>query len=135
MPHAQTHIPPQELAAIHRALGSNIGRATDILSNHINMISSPRDYAELREARSLVSSLKYPDPLEPVRRDELAWALQRVRQSYAAGDSLFEKAARLLGVDLDAACPIPSDLDRRIGNELDIVSRFKAPAPQLQDAF
>jgi len=75
--------------------------------------------------------MRHPDVTEPVRTDELAWALKRITDTYRTEGHyewavLFEQAANLLGIDLLQDHPMPDDLDRRIGNELMMISRPQA---------
>ncbi len=137
MEYTEILIQPKELASIYKALGADADLLTRKISHMPHSVRqvSPRAFAELREARALISSIKYPDSLQSIRRDELAWALKLVHESAAVPSAarLFETAAQLLKLDLSAEHPIPRDLDRRITNELAIVSRYN-PHPSLQEA-
>jgi len=129
-----TFVAPQQLFAIHGHLGSEFFRALDFLTSKLTEMprekrgASPREYAELREAKSLISYMRYPDATESVRTAELAWALKLITDEYRADGhhewaGLFEQAANLLGIDLLRDHPMPADLDRRISNELLMISR------------
>src|SRR5438034_938132 len=86
----QMFVAPQQLETIHHVLGSELCRALRLLTAKLiempmgKRSASPREYAELREAKSLISYLKYPDSTKPIRPDELAWALKKVIESYRA---------------------------------------------------
>jgi|GEM_PF-4389218 len=125
---------------VHQELGTDVCRALELLTSKLTDMhkgkkyASPRDYAEIREARAIISKLKYRDSTEHVRLDELAWALKHIRDAYRADTRfewtvLFDKAAKMLGLDLDDTHAIPTDLDRRISNELRLLSRAHAAAP------
>ena len=139
----QLLVMPKQLQKIREELGSDLCRASELLASKLRVMpkgrsASPREFAELREAKSLFVSLKYPDSVEPVRLDELAWALKRIRVAYETDADplwlpLLNRIAAALGVDLDAPHPIPVDLDRRISNELIIISR-PVSATALQEA-
>lgn len=141
----KTYVAPQKLDRVHQVLGSDLCRALEWLTStlHFDFAASgksakaeysPRDYAELREAKSLVSYLKYPDPTEPVRADEMGWALKLIKESYCnkaheAWGAVFDKAALLLGIDLALKHTIPQDLDRKISNEIQMLTRGDVPLP------
>ena len=81
----------QQLENVQRELGGELCRALELLTGTLHYEfdlpwrrqgDSPRQYAELREARSVVNCLKY-GVAEPVRTDELSWALSLVRRYYS----------------------------------------------------
>ncbi len=123
-------IAPHRLEAVHKELASESTPVLDFLRRKLadKPNSSLREYAELREARTLINIVKYAGFNALVRADEMTWALQYARDVYAResalGSVLFvEKAARLLGLDLKTPAPMPLDLSRRIHNELALLSK------------
>lgn len=135
-------IAPQQLRSIHRALGPDFARSLEFIT--MRLIEMPRtqngvslrEYAELREAKTLLSHLKYADESHAVRRDELAWAFRHLTQAYRANHlqnwaNIFTEAAALLGFDVTQPHPMPEELERRIGEELLLLTRTH---PELEDA-
>jgi len=132
----------QKLERVQRELGSELCRALEWLNGKLHYgFERPRDrqgdlsreYAELREARLLVCHLKYPDPAETVRirLDELAWALKLARNTCQADGqnaclALFDRAAEMLGIELAQEHSLPTDLNRKINNELQMTSGVDA---------
>lgn len=132
MASVQTGRNKQDRSDVYHELGAEVCRALELLTSKITdmgrgkKFASPREYAELREARTIINSLKYPDSTEAVCMDELAWALQRIRDAYRTEarhewTALFDRAAEMLDIDLNDSHAIPRDLDRRIRNELRIL--------------
>lgn len=137
----QTHIAPQKLEQVQQQLGGALCRALELLTSklHYELKMPARRYAELREAKSLIACLKYSDATESVDADSLAWALALIRESYQAdacptGVVLLDLAADMLGIDMAASHPIPADLNRKIGNELQMMSRMAVASPTLAAA-
>lgn len=136
----QDVIVPQQLASVYQELGSNICRALALLTSKLTEMpvskraKSAREFAELREAKSLIGSLKFPDSTEHVRLDELAWALSRIKTAYKADahdewSGLFDKAAKMLGISLHDTHPMPLGLAHRIDNELNLLGYAQDQAP------
>ena len=134
----------KQLEKIRSELGGDLCRASELLAAKLRAMpkgkgATTRAFAELREAKALFISLKYPDAAESLTRDELVWALKRIHTAYEAdADPLLSQlpgqVARMLGVDLNEDHHIPLDLDRRISNELTIISRYVPAAPELKEA-
>jgi hypothetical protein len=123
----------QRLEMIHQAFGGELCLALAGLSSKLTEMpmgkrnASPREYAELREAKSLISYLRYSDSTTPVRSDDLAWALKKLAESCRADaqdarGTLFDKIAAMLEIDLSQNHAIPLELNRRISNELVLFS-------------
>jgi hypothetical protein len=131
---AQTFVAPQRLKSVHHKMGHEWYQALELLNQHFAYASgkSAREFAELREARTLLNQMKYPDATHPVREDELAWAMKRIRDTFPQESHMFEKAAELLQIDLSQGHPLPQDLGRRIGNEIALMSRFSQPQQVAQ---
>ncbi len=129
----QKYVTPQQLTHMHHLVGSDLCRAVELLAGKAGL--SARDCAQLREAKTLVGSLKYPDFIQPVRMDEMLWALKWFKERFSAPLSqqgaLFDKAAQILGVNLSGPHPLPHDLERRIANEMVIVNRSE---PAMKEA-
>jgi len=136
---ANIFIAPHKIDRVSRELSSELGSALDTLSGifHYEFECptsrrnvSPRDYAEWREAKTLVSHLKYPDPAEPVRAEDMGWALGRVLAypglTVIGWAPVLEKVAKILGIDLSRPHPIPRDLQRKINNELQLAPQGEA---------
>ncbi|MDE3016696.1 MAG: hypothetical protein KGI29_07270 [Pseudomonadota bacterium] len=121
---AKKDIAPQQLETVQRALGGELCRALEPLTSKLDYaFIAPRAYAELREAKSLLSYLKYPDSTMPVSSDEMAWAIKLVAESYRADGeaesaAVLHEAARILGIDPAQPHAISADLNRKISNEL-----------------
>ena len=136
--HATTHafVAPHHLESVHQAIGGELCRTLDFLRTLLVEIGanghpSAREYAQLREAKALIKHVKYTGATTLARQDEIAWALQYVRDSYGThipgqGCLLLEKAAVMLGIDLSAPHAMPLDLAHRIENELALRSRARA---------
>lgn len=133
----QTFVVPQQLESIHQELGAAMCKALALLTSKLTDMplaaraASPREYAELREAKALISNLKYPDSTAPVRIDELAWALKRIKDNVGSSvdhewGKLFATSERLLGIDLSDAHPMPEGLAHRIANELRLHEKMAA---------
>ena len=128
----QKFVTPQQLTHLHHLIGNDMCRAVDMWVSK-NKVSA-REHAQLREAKSLVGSLKYPDFIQSVRMDEMLWALKWFQERLESLHSkLFDQAAQMLGASLNEAHPLPHDLERRIANELVIVSRVET-AVSLKEA-
>jgi hypothetical protein len=136
MAQAQKFVAVRQLEDIHHELGSDFCHALEALTREIvettrgTQQASPRHYAEIREVKALISYLKYPDPTEPVRLEELAWALRKITEPAPASlkphVSIATKAAQMLGIELSHVHAIPPDLGRRIGNALLLKNGGKA---------
>lgn len=124
----QKFVTPQQLTHIHHLIGSDICRAVELLADKNKV--EVREQAQLREAKNLIGSLKYPDFIQAVRMDEMLWALKwfkdRFTDSTTLYGKLFDQAAQILGASLSDAHPLPHDLERRIANEMVIVNRSQA---------
>jgi hypothetical protein len=130
-------VPVQLLENVHRELNGELSPALEILNGKLRHgFKNPqsregdifREYAELREARTIVFHLKHPDRAEnaPVRLGELAWALKLARKTcetegHIAELALFDKAADILGIELTHDHDLPNDLHRKIKNELQLL--------------
>jgi len=134
----------QQLQKVQQQMGTELCQALELLTSKLcygflpilrSRGASPREFAELREAKSLLSYLKYPDPTEYVRAEDIAWALGLVKRLYITEGyhmwlALFDQTAALLGIDLTREQPLPEDLGRRIDNELRlVVQKPKETAP------
>jgi hypothetical protein len=141
---AQLFVLPAQLEIIRKELGSDLCRVSELLATKLRAMpkgkdTPSREYAELREAKALFASLKYPDTAESLSLDDLAWALKRIHAAYEAEadpllSQLLGRLAQMLDVDLNVGHPIPLELDRRISNELTIISRYIPVAPVLKEA-
>jgi hypothetical protein len=94
---------------------------------------SPRVYAELREAKSLIRQLRFRDDAAFLRTDELAWALKTLKTACATDVfgqhmDIFDKAAAMMGVELKTQ-DIPLDMHRKISNEVRLASSVYAAMP------
>ena len=126
----QKYVDSHRLGVVSKQYGSELCRALEHLNSTLmssmyaraNRLSA-RDYAELREAKSMIRSLKFSDQSQAMRCDELAWAFDRIisfyhSQSSHEWDKLFAQAGQALAIDVSSHHTLPSDLSRRIGNEL-----------------
>ncbi len=131
----QTFVAPQYLENVHREFSGELGAVLDFLRHKLADMrqASAREYAELREAKSLISSMKYAGFTDAVRADELAWALQYAREAHARQPALksavlIDKTAQALHIDLSVKHAMPHDLARRISNELVLLKAETVPA-------
>lgn len=128
-----TFVTPQCLETVHKELAADFSPVLDFLRLKLaeKSTAAGREYAELREAKYLISIMRYAGFTAMVRSDEMAWALQYARDAYARESRLtgilcIEKAAQMLALDLKTPHAIPLDLARRITNELALL---KTPSP------
>ena len=128
---------PHSLETVHREMSGEFTPMVAFLSRKLaeKMGRSAREYAELREAKALISVMKYSGFTDMVRSDEMAWALHYARDAYAREADLgcvmfIEKAAKMLDIDLKTPAPMPSDLARRITNELILLKAETLPLSQ-----
>ncbi len=126
------YIAPQQLEQAYLELGNALGYALEVLNSKLTNEflmpwrlkgKSSREYAELREAKSIVSRLKYTDQTAAVSIEDMAWALGHIRDVYradrqVAAVSLLETAAVILNINLAKPYPMPKELERKIRNEL-----------------
>jgi hypothetical protein len=138
----QMFVAPQYLEAVYREMGGAFSPVMEFLRHKLAEISSgarrasAREYAELREVKSLISIMKYAGFAQSVRQDEIAWALQYTRDIYAreaqaSGVRLIDRAAEMLDIDLASHQPMPPDLARRIANELILLKAETLPLAQV----
>ena len=133
---AKRIIAPQQLEQAHRALNGELCKAFEPLTDMLDFsFIAPRAYAELREAKAVLTHLKYADAAQPVAAEDIGWALKAVVESYLADGeteaaSVLSRAARMLGIDLSKPHPIPADLNRKIQNELRLSGEAGEPAVQ-----
>lgn len=135
MPAIHAFVAPHHLESVHQALGGELCRTLDflrhLLADMAAIPASSREYAQLREAKAMIKLVKYAGVDTLARQDEIAWALQYVRDAYGPhipgqGCLLLEKAAVMLGIDLSQPHPMPLDLVHRIENELALRARVRA---------
>ncbi len=129
------YIAPQQLNALSKTYGSVINQVVDKLIFKISGgMTSKRNHAELREAKTLLRQLRYMDS-GAARIDEMAWALKTVKEACAREFNIhmevFDKAAAMLDVDLSTQ-HIPMDMQRKINNEMQMFGSLFAAAPMAQ---
>jgi hypothetical protein len=120
-------IAPHRLEAVWRELGNDLAHTLAHEFMPWKKRGNPRERAELREARGIVSCLKYPDVAAVVHLEEMAWALSRIREVYRTdaqfeGIRQLEQAAAMLGIDLKEPHMLPSEIGRKISNELKLAA-------------
>lgn len=131
----QDWVSPQCLETAQRALAAECTPVLEFLRRRMfeQFGASLRDYAELREAKSLISIIKYPGFEDRVRAQDIAWALLYVRDAFVksglpAPVLFIEKATRLMELNLKAASPMPAHLAHRITNELALLNKAEVAA-------
>lgn len=146
MKNNNNYVAPQQLQAISNSCGTAINQTANrllaqlasgaVMSWHSGSANS-RTHVELREAKTLLKQLRYPDASMQVRVDEMAWALQTVKEAcrthgVAVPVEAFDKAAKTLNVDLNTHA-IPLDMQKKINNEMRMFEE-NAAVPELAQA-
>ena len=136
------HAASQQIQSISQHYGKALNQIVDgvmarlafghVVSEHKSAVS-PRLYAELREAKSLIRQLRFRDDAAFLRVDELAWAFKTLKNACASDTfgqhmDIFDKAAAVLGVELKSQ-DIPLDMHRKISNEVRFSSNVYAAVP------
>jgi len=138
------YIAPQQLQDVGQAYGSIINQIVDRLFAKLQYgaampwytgAQAPRAHVELREAKTLIRQLRYRDS-STIRIDEMAWALKTIKDAcatdvFGAHIDAFDKAAEMLGIDLVNQLT-PSDMQRKIDNEMQLFSGILAPMALAQ---
>ncbi len=137
------YIAPQQLQALVQSYGSIINQLVDRLFAKLNYGSAmpwysnaPRAHVELREAKALLRKLRFNESNATIRVDEMAWALKSVKEAcatdvFGAHIDIFDKAAEMLGVELQKQL-MPSDMQRKINNEMQLFGSTLAPMALAQ---
>jgi hypothetical protein len=130
-------IASHQLYEISKCHGASVNQLTNRLLLQLSSYSMPvRNSVELREAKTVLRQLRYPEESVALRVDEVLWALSTVKKAcheYGCADhsGIFTKMASILGIALDGQV-IPVDLQRKINNEMRMFRDAGAAMPMAQ---
>ena len=132
--------------AVKGVLGEELTVAFELLTTHLSYIhdtgvslgSAARARAELREARRILLQIKHPDSGISIRKEEMAWAIDKI---VSACDTIplhpvilvMRRVEELLGIE-DDVHEIPRDLDKKIGNAVQVLLRSRVSADPVAAA-
>lgn len=124
-------VAPQHLDSIHQQFGGQWNISLEAIRQRLSELAqgrsaTAREYAQLREAKGLMKMVKFAGADAPVRRDEIAWALQYISAHSSRCEQLAQDTASALGIDLSQPHAMPMDMARRIENELVLMARVHA---------